>query len=130
MTPLSPLLKLIESSSTPPRAPSPLHALSLAAHSLLSRSAANPTAVDHQPSLGKRDVTETLALPRRPHLHALSREEEGMRAIRSESDGGIPFWPRQARAGRQIWASLARIRRLSPFCVFSVILFFLFANPC
>jgi hypothetical protein len=33
----------------------------LVAHHLLNRSAANPTAADHQPPLGKCGITKTLA---------------------------------------------------------------------
>jgi hypothetical protein len=54
-------------------------------------------------------------------MHASSREEEGPRAIQSESDGGVPIRPRQARAGRRIWAGLAHVRRHGLFSFFSVI---------
>jgi hypothetical protein len=36
-----------------------------------------------------------------PHLHALAREEERPRAIRSRLDGGIPVQPTEARAGHE-----------------------------
>jgi hypothetical protein len=58
------------------------------------------------------------------------REEEGSRAVRSESDGGVQLHCRQARAGRWIWAGLAQIRRLGPNSFFPVIHFIVFANPC
>jgi hypothetical protein len=118
--PCRPSPELIETSSTPPRAPSPLHACPLAAHHLLNRSVTDPTAAEHQPPLGKHDVAENPSSPRRHRLHATFREEEGSHAIRSESDGGVPLRCRQIRAGR--WTRPAWLGPATParFCFFSV----------
>jgi hypothetical protein len=120
------LPKLIETSLTPPRAPPPLHARPLAAHHLLNRSAADPTAADHQPPLGKRDVAKNPSSQRHHRLHATSHEEEGSRAIQSESDGGVPLRCHQIRAGHRTgpaWLSPAVPARLlffqfNLFCLF------------
>jgi hypothetical protein len=50
---IEPLPTLIATTSTPPRAPSPLHARPLVAPHLLDRSTAELTAADHQPPLGE-----------------------------------------------------------------------------
>jgi hypothetical protein len=63
-------------------------------------------------------------------MQATSREEERTRAVRSGSDGGVPIRPRQARAGRRIWAGLARVCRPGPFFFFQLFDFPLFANTC
>jgi hypothetical protein len=42
-------------------------------------------------------------------MRAWLREEEGRRAIRSRSDGGIPLHSVGPRAGCQIWAGPGRI---------------------
>jgi hypothetical protein len=55
------LPKLIATTSTPPRAPPPLHARLLVAHHLLNRSATDLTAADPQPPLGEQPLHETLA---------------------------------------------------------------------
>jgi hypothetical protein len=107
-------------SSTPSRAPSPLHARPLAENHPLNCSATDPLTADHQPSLDKRADIGNPSSPRRHRMHASSRKEEGSRAVRSESDGGVPLRPHQAQAGRQIWAGLARVRYPGP-SFFSVI---------
>jgi hypothetical protein len=50
--------ELIETSSTPPRAPSLLHARPLVAPHLLNSSAIDPTTADHQPSLGELSLAK------------------------------------------------------------------------
>jgi hypothetical protein len=54
-------LKLVATTSTPPRASPPLHARPLVTPYLLSRTAADLTVADHQRPLGKRRLAETLA---------------------------------------------------------------------
>jgi hypothetical protein len=63
-------------------------------------------------------------------MHAQPREEEGSHAVRFESDSGVPLHCCQARAGRQVWAGLAQIRRPGLTTFFSVNQFLVFANPC
>jgi hypothetical protein len=95
-----PSLELTGKSSTPSRAPTPLHARPLAENPLLNRSATDLAAVDRRSPLGKLAGARNPSSPATPRLHVLSREEERSRAVRSGSDGGVPVRPRQARAGR------------------------------
>jgi hypothetical protein len=105
--PRRPSSELIETSSTPPRAPSPLHAHPRATHHLLRPSTTDPDTVDCQSTHGERRPRQTLARDAGLACMHNPHEEEGSRAIRSELDGGVPLRCRQARAGHWIWAGLA-----------------------
>jgi hypothetical protein len=96
--------------SASPRELQALHASKSNRDTLLTTSAADPATADHQPPLGMRRSTKTLAPQRRPRLHASPRGEERRRAVRSRSDGGVRFGrarPEQAGGSGPAWLASA-----------------------